>query len=79
MIRITAETCSGCTDCVKVCPHGVIEMRNKKAILTHEERCIECAACELNCHYDSIVVTKGTGCLFAIIKEDILGIEKAYS
>jgi hypothetical protein len=33
---------------------------------------IECGACQLNCAGDAIEVTKGTGCLFVIIKEDIL-------
>ncbi|MCP3972173.1 MAG: hypothetical protein GY717_17985 [Rhodobacteraceae bacterium] len=41
-------------------------------MLDAEGRCIECAACQLNCREDAIVVTKGTGCLVAIIREDIL-------
>ena len=31
-------------------------------------------ACQLNCHDNAIVVTKGTGCLLMIIKEDVLRI-----
>lgn len=74
MIAIDQQQCNGCRDCATVCPHAVIEMRERKAYLVAEERCIECGACELNCHYDAIQVTKGTGCLFIIIRDDILKI-----
>ncbi len=72
MITLSQEACNGCGICVKVCPHRVLSLRGRKAVLDAEERCIECAACQLNCREDAIVVTKGTGCLVAIIREDIL-------
>lgn len=46
--------------------------RDKVAVLAYEERCVECGACQLNCHDEAIFVTKGTGCLVAIIRDDIL-------
>lgn len=45
------------------------------AVLTYEDRCIECGACQLNCHDDAIYVTKGVGCLLAIIRDDILELQ----
>lgn len=72
MIELNQEACSGCGICVKSCPHRVFELHDKKALLAFEERCIECGACQLNCQNDAVEVTKGTGCLFAIIREDIL-------
>ncbi|RLC58382.1 MAG: ferredoxin [Candidatus Cloacimonadota bacterium] len=74
MINFIKNKCTGCTICCKVCPMGVIEMKNKKAELIDYESCLECGACALNCEFDAIEVTKGTGCLDAIIKEDILKI-----
>ena len=74
MINFLKDKCTGCTICKKVCPMGVIEMKVKKAILTDYKSCLECGACALNCEFDAIEVTKGTGCLDAIIKEDILKI-----
>jgi Pyruvate/2-oxoacid:ferredoxin oxidoreductase delta subunit len=50
-------------------------MRSKKAQLVAEEDCIECGACQLNCSEEAIQVTKGTGCLVIIVKEDILGMK----
>ena len=75
MIAVNQETCLGCGICEKICPHRVIELRDEKAHLVFEERCIECGACQLNCASDAIELTKGTGCLFAIIKENILKLE----
>ncbi len=72
MIALSHEACNGCGICVKVCPHRVLAINGRKAVLEAEERCIECAACQLNCREDAIAVTKGTGCLVAIIREDIL-------
>lgn len=74
MIAMQKELCNGCGTCVKVCPHRVLELENKKALLAAEDRCIECGACQLNCTESAILVTKGTGCLVAIVKEDILKI-----
>ena len=74
MIRIDKEKCTGCKVCTHVCPQDVIRMVDKKAIIEKYKNCMECGACRLNCQFDAIEVTKGTGCLLAIIKEDILKI-----
>ncbi len=75
MITLEEALCTGCGTCVKVCPHRVLELEGKKAVLAFEERCIECGACQLNCLGGAIEVTKGTGCLYIIVKEDILHLE----
>ncbi|RMF94463.1 MAG: 4Fe-4S dicluster domain-containing protein [Candidatus Schekmanbacteria bacterium] len=74
MISFIDEKCTGCKICVKVCPQAVIAMIDGKAQLTDYQSCMECGACELNCEFNAVRVTKGTGCLIAIIKEDILKI-----
>ncbi len=75
MIRLDPAACNGCNTCAKVCPHGVIAMVDRCAVLRHEDRCIECGACSLNCREGAIEVTKGTGCLVVIVKEDLLGMK----
>ncbi len=75
MIRIDQDLCTGCGTCVLVCPHGVLAIEARKAVVPHRHRCIECGACQLNCAPGAMHVTKGTGCLVAIIKEDILKLE----
>lgn len=74
MIHFDKEKCTGCGVCVKVCPQGVIHLIENKAKMTDYVSCMECGACQLNCEFDAIELTKGTGCLAAIVKEDILKI-----
>ncbi len=74
MIRINSGKCTGCKVCYNVCPQKVIEIKNNKAIIADYFSCMECGACQLNCEQDAIELTKGTGCIAAIIKEDILKI-----
>ena len=76
MINIHQAKCNGCAECVTVCPHHVLEVIEKKSNIAHEDRCIECGACQLNCLNGAIHVEKGTGCLFIIIKEDILKLKQ---
>jgi ferredoxin len=49
-------------------------MQFRKAVITDPVACLECGACSLNCPVEAIELTKGTGCLVAILKEDILKI-----
>jgi ferredoxin len=72
MIRFDDSKCTGCGVCVKACPRGALRMREKKAYCVSYETCMECGACMLNCEFGAVSVTKGTGCLAAIIREDIL-------
>jgi NAD-dependent dihydropyrimidine dehydrogenase PreA subunit len=72
MIAVDWDHCTGCSTCIAVCPYGVLALKDKRCHPVAEELCIECGACQLNCHDDAIMVTKGTGCLWVIIKQDIL-------
>ncbi len=74
MLSIDHNRCNGCSVCVQVCPRPVLEIVEKKAVIVDFTNCLECGACELNCSVNSITVTKGTGCLGAIVREDILKI-----
>ncbi len=74
MISIDKTKCVGCKICANVCPQNVISIIEGKAVIKFYKNCMECGACSLNCKYDAIILTKGTGCLGAIIKEDILKI-----
>lgn len=74
-LSFDAEKCTGCRRCVEVCPHGVFEMRDKRAVLVDRGACIECGACQLNCAYGAIEVDAGVGCAAAIINGWIRGTE----
>jgi NAD-dependent dihydropyrimidine dehydrogenase PreA subunit len=67
-LRIAAEHCTGCGACVDVCPHAVLEVHERGAVVVARGRCMECGACRLNCPSHAIDVTPGVGCVAAIVQ-----------
>jgi len=72
-LQFFSDKCTGCGRCVEVCPHGVFEMRDKRANLIDRDRCMECGACAKNCEFSAITVNTGVGCAAAIINSLIYG------
>jgi NAD-dependent dihydropyrimidine dehydrogenase PreA subunit len=66
-LEYDADKCTGCQMCTFVCPHGVFEMREHRAVIVDRGACMECGACQLNCAFDAIHVQSGVGCAAAII------------
>jgi len=76
-LKVDADKCTGCGMCGVVCPHGVFDIQNKKAVIVDLDGCMECAACATNCQVDAISVTPGVGCALYIIQTWIKGREAA--
>lgn len=51
---IDAETCTGCGDCVEVCPTEALAMRDNLAVVADPEACNYCGYCELICPVGAI-------------------------
>ena len=66
-LTYTKEKCVGCNRCTEVCPHGVFEVKEKKALIVDIDSCMECGACAMNCPAEAIEVSAGAGCATAII------------
>lgn len=66
-LELDQEKCVGCGMCLSVCPHGVFEMRDKKAEIKDKNSCMECGACAKNCPMGAIRSSSGVGCAAAII------------
>jgi NAD-dependent dihydropyrimidine dehydrogenase PreA subunit len=66
-LAFAEEKCTGCRECVAVCPHGVFEMNGKAARVVDRGACMECGACALNCSAGAIELSPGVGCAAAII------------
>jgi ferredoxin len=66
-LKLCEDTCNGCGMCIRVCPHEVFELRQKKAHIVRRDYCMECGACALNCAPGAIKVNSGVGCAAGII------------
>lgn len=60
-LKLHLDKCIGCRMCASVCPHGVFEIENNKAILVDKDACIECGGCVKNCPINAIEVNSGVG------------------
>ena len=66
-ITLDQESCVGCGMCLRVCPHRVFIVAQKKASLVDKDGCMECGACAMNCPVGAIKVDAGVGCAALII------------
>ena len=66
-LRLDAEACNGCGMCVIVCPHGVFDIEDRKAVMADQNAGIGGGACAINCPVDAIQVQTGVGCAAGIL------------
>lgn len=60
-LKLEDDKCIGCGICSTVCPHNVLSIENRKAVIINKDNCIECGACMNNCRPKAITVTQGVG------------------
>jgi ferredoxin len=56
-LTVLKDKCTGCGDCVKVCPVEAIKLKDGKAVIDAGE-CIECDACIDECPAEAIIYKK---------------------
>ena len=57
-VEIDADKCTGDEECVKVCPTGVFEMQDEKAVVINEDECLGCESCIEVCPSGALTVTE---------------------
>ena len=74
-LKLIEDKCVGCGMCLKVCPHGVFQLKQGKAQIFDKDSCMECGACAKNCPFSAVEINSGTGCAQAIIAGKLTGRE----
>ena len=52
---VDVEKCTGCGECVDVCPVEAITLEDEKAVID-QENCTDCAVCVAECPTEAISV-----------------------
>jgi NAD-dependent dihydropyrimidine dehydrogenase PreA subunit len=74
-LALDAALCTGCRECIEVCPHAVFGFADGKASIRDRGACMECGACARNCAAGALTVTAGVGCAAAVINGLLRGTE----
>jgi Fe-S-cluster-containing hydrogenase component 2 len=53
-VQINIEKCTGCGNCVEICPVKAIKIDDNKAIVSDD--CIECGVCKNSCPVQAITI-----------------------
>jgi len=62
---VTAEKCTGCMLCARVCPTKAAHGERKKAHVIDQDTCIQCGLCFEACRFDAIEISSGREALAA--------------
>ena len=57
-IKVDTEKCTGCGECVEICPEEVYELQDDKSIPVNAEECSGCESCMEVCEQDAITVSE---------------------
>jgi NAD-dependent dihydropyrimidine dehydrogenase PreA subunit len=68
-LELEQSACIGCGRCAEVCPHQVVTMEGRQAVVADLDACMECGACARNCPSAAIAVDSGVGCATGLINE----------
>lgn len=70
-IALDLERCAGVYSCVEVCPEACFERSDdvRKVDLVHDERCVRCGACVVQCPQDALAFRDAEG---QMIEPDVI-------
>ncbi|NVM57678.1 MAG: 4Fe-4S binding protein [Desulfobacterales bacterium] len=53
---VDSEKCTGCGECVEVCPVECLELEDEKCVPVNAEECLGCESCVEVCEQEAITV-----------------------
>ncbi|MFH0788611.1 MAG: ferredoxin [Pseudomonadota bacterium] len=59
VVTVDTEKCVGDGNCVDVCPVGVYELQDNKAVVVNGDECLGCESCIEVCETGAITVIEG--------------------
>ena len=57
-VKVDAEMCIGCGECVDICPEDVYELQDEKSVVVNPEDCAGCESCLEVCEQEAITLTE---------------------
>lgn len=57
-IKIDVDKCTGCEQCVDICPENVLEIQDGKCVAARPDDCQGCMSCQETCEEQAITVTE---------------------
>ncbi len=57
-LTIDKEKCTGCGECVDICPSEVLELKDEKAEVANIDECLGCESCVETCPESAITLTE---------------------
>jgi NAD-dependent dihydropyrimidine dehydrogenase PreA subunit len=55
-IKVDIEKCTGCGECVDICPVEVFELKDEKSVPVNAEECVGCESCIESCDQEAITL-----------------------
>lgn len=55
-VVVDTDKCTGCGECIDICPVSVFEMTDGKSEVTAGDECLGCESCVGVCEFDAITV-----------------------
>jgi uncharacterized protein (DUF362 family)/Pyruvate/2-oxoacid:ferredoxin oxidoreductase delta subunit len=54
------KNCTGCNECIKICPHNAIVMHpdKKNFVMLTDQNCIRCYCCSEVCKYQAVIIRR---------------------
>ncbi len=57
-VSVDNDKCTGCEECVNICPQGVFEMADDKSNPANSSECVYCESCLGVCPSEAITITE---------------------